>query len=104
MKITRVFREPHLTSLPPHPNGNMLVLPEPGSGCCYYFLLYTLPSASLANHRAGAVPPACTVSSNSASKANTHCLITFLSTGKDNKTVGKMTKFGAPFSVLGVMH
>lgn len=64
----------------------------------------SLPSASLANHRARAAPPACTVSSDSASKANTDCLITFLSTGEDNKTVGKMTKFSAPFSVLGVRH
>ena len=73
-------------------------------GCCHDFFSRALPSASLANHGAGAVLPACPVSSNSASKANTHCLITFLSTGKDNKTVGKMTKFSAPFSVLGARH
>lgn len=63
-----------------------------------------LPSESFTKHRAGTVPPTRTVSSNSASKDNTHSLITFPSTGKANKTVGGAARSGVPLTAFRVMH
>lgn len=59
-----------VTQIPPYLNGSVQ-------------FSAALPCVSLAYHAANAVPHPCALSCNSAGKFNAYCLITFLSTGKE---------------------